>query len=311
MAWLIGVDEAGYGPNLGPLVVGASAWRVESPDQDLYQTFGPAVCHSPAEGGIALADSKQLYKPGGGLRLLELGLGAAIGPIAEWSSLIDRLDADPEDQRRQLPWHRGFDPTLPLDADAAEVQHASDRLSHACTAAGVSPPVVTARLVFPAEFNALIEQHGNKGAALSHVTIGLLRTVINRCNSGPVRCILDKHGGRNRYAGLLQHHFPEHWIEPLEESRQQSRYRWEADNRPIEATFRVGGEASLPTALGSMTAKLLRELSMRAFNDFWCSRVEGLKPTAGYPVDAKRFKREIEARQAELGITDTVLWRLR
>ena len=50
------------------------------------------------------------------------------------------------------------------------------------------------------------------------------------------------------------------------------------------------GEEFLPTALASMTAKYLRELSMRAFNEFWCARVPGLRPTAGYPGDAPRFK---------------------
>ena len=64
-------------------------------------------------------------------------------------------------------------------------------------------------------------------------------------------------------------------------------------------------------ALASMTAKYLRELSMRAFNDFWCSRVPGLRPTAGYPADARRFKTEVAEVQRELGIDDHVLWRKR
>jgi hypothetical protein len=71
------------------------------------------------------------------------------------------------------------------------------------------------------------------------------------------------------------------------------------------------GERYLPTALASMTAKYLRELSMRAFNEFWCARVPGLRPTAGYPTDAPRFKREIDALQRELAIDDHVLWRNR
>ena len=29
MTLVIGTDEAGYGPNLGPLVVAATAWRVD------------------------------------------------------------------------------------------------------------------------------------------------------------------------------------------------------------------------------------------------------------------------------------------
>ena len=60
-----------------------------------------------------------------------------------------------------------------------------------------------------------------------------------------------------------------------------------------------------------MTAKYLRELSMRAFNEFWCARVPDLRPTAGYPYDARRFRKEIAAEQRELGIDDHVIWRNR
>ena len=37
----------------------------------------------------------------------------------------------------------------------------------------------------------------------------------------------------------------------------------------------------------------------------------GLKPTAGYFGDSRRFKKEIDAVQKELGIEDRVLWRCR
>jgi hypothetical protein len=79
----------------------------------------------------------------------------------------------------------------------------------------------------------------------------------------------------------------------------------------VEAVFRVGCEALLPTALASMTAKYHRELSMRAFNAYWGERVQGLRPTAGYFGDSRRFKREIGTMQKELGIDDRMLWRCR
>ena len=60
-----------------------------------------------------------------------------------------------------------------------------------------------------------------------------------------------------------------------------------------------------------MTAKYLRELAMRAFNEFWCARVPGLRPTAGYPVDARRFKLRSRECNAALGIDDHILWRNR
>jgi hypothetical protein len=60
-----------------------------------------------------------------------------------------------------------------------------------------------------------------------------------------------------------------------------------------------------------MTSKYLRELSMAAFNAFWQRHVRDLKPTAGYPVDARRFRQQIATVQAELGIEDQQLWRAR
>ena len=60
-----------------------------------------------------------------------------------------------------------------------------------------------------------------------------------------------------------------------------------------------------------MTAKYLRELSMRAFNEFWRAHVADLRPTAGYPNDARRFRKDIAAKQRELKIDDRVIWRNR
>jgi hypothetical protein len=39
--------------------------------------------------------------------------------------------------------------------------------------------------------------------------------------------------------------------------------------------------------------------------------VPGLRPTAGYPQDARRFKAQIAAKQQALGIADRCLWRVR
>ena len=84
MTLLIGTDEAGYGPNLGPLVVAASAWRL--PDAD---KAADRLARMAAEIGAAAgsrqplwADSKQLYKPGSGLGAIERGVLAALAATA-------------------------------------------------------------------------------------------------------------------------------------------------------------------------------------------------------------------------------------
>ncbi len=50
---------------------------------------------------------------------------------------------------------------------------------------------------------------------------------------------------------------------------------------------------------------------MRAFNDFWTAQIEGFKPTAGYPQDAKRVWAEISEKVGELGLVKHRIWRNR
>jgi hypothetical protein len=126
-----------------------------------------------------------------------------------------------------------------------------------------------------------------------------------------VFALCDKHGGRNFYGALLQHHFSEHWIEPVVESHVESYYAWGPAESRVRVVFRMQGERFLPTALASMAAKYLRELAMRPFNEFWCARVPGLLPTAGYPRDSHRFRDAISVKQRELMIDDHVIWRKR
>ena len=81
----------------------------------------------------------------------------------------------------------------------------------------------------------------------------------------------------------------------------------QAANLDIE--FNVGGESQVPVAVASMTAKYIRELAMHAFNAFWSSRSPGLNPTAGYPVDALRWRCDARDAIAEAGVRDKDLWR--
>jgi ribonuclease HII len=332
---MIGIDEAGYGPNLGPLVVAATVWRVAAEVAggrmrgagnqrsarettalappcsaiDLYRRLQAIVSASPDEDRLAIADSKTLYKPGCGLRLLERGVLTALKAVrgdaaARWRDLLATCDTE-------LPWHADFDCGLPLDATVDEIEDLAERFTSTCGFANIDLVNVKMRLVFPREFNDLSDHYGTKGAALSHITIGLLRATLDSLSPAPCHITCDKHGGRNRYAALLQHHFPDDWIETLHESRSVSRYAWESPEERVTVEFRARGEAELPTALASMTAKYYRELAMRAFNDYWARQVPGLRPTAGYPADAKRFKAAIAERQRALGIDDRDLWRNR
>jgi len=314
MTLLIGIDEAGYGPNFGPLCIGATAWQLapsattNAPPPNLYRLLANIISPAPDKNRIAIADSKLLYKPKQGLAHLERGVLttlAAIGKPAEaWRTLISPP---------ALPWYADYDCSLPIDATSEKVAELTGRFLATCETASVRLVNMRARLVFPQEFNELTEHYGTKGAALSHVSIKLLKTILTSSRNSQLAThnsiTCDKHGGRNRYAALLQHHFPDEQIEVLEEGRAKSRYRWGTPESRTEICFRTQGEAEMPVALASMIAKYHRELAMRAFNAFWVSKIPGLKPTAGYPQDAKRFKKEIDAVQSRLRIDDRILWR--
>jgi len=314
----IGTDEAGYGPNLGPLVIAATVWEVPDDTQpadayDLLQAVVDRAAHR--DGRLAIADSKSLYKPGSGLANLEatvlaclLAAGHSVTSWRElWRVLVPRVD----DDLNKTPWYAQFDHVAPVAVAASDVERAGERLTAGLQACGVRLLAIEAAAVFPARFNQLVAECDTKGGVLSRETVELVRRRIEPLDAAAVLVQCDKHGGRNRYGPLLQTVFPDYLVEVRCEGRAESAYRWGPADRRVEIRFTARGESFLPAALASMTAKYLRELAMMAFNRFWANHLPGLRPTAGYPLDARRFLTQISGKQQELGISDGVLWRCR
>ena len=79
MPWIVGVDEAGYGPNLGPFVMTAVACRVPRPllTADLWQVLGTVVRRHADDDDerILIDDSKLVYSTAAGLGALERARG--------------------------------------------------------------------------------------------------------------------------------------------------------------------------------------------------------------------------------------------
>ncbi len=322
MPYVVGTDEAGYGPNLGPLVISATLWEVDDGirSDDLYRVLESCVSRTAenrrnASPRLAIADSKTLYQGGGGLRGLELGVLAALAALdcrpATWREVWDALARASAAHRQPLPWYADYDAPLPLDAECGRVDSAARRLAQGMAHARVRLAAIRSRAIFPSEFNDLVARHGSKGAVLSHATLGLAAELIEPIERGPIAVVCDKHGGRNRYYALLTDHFPDGWIDVGAEGREQSVYRFGPGERRVEIRFQTKAESHLSVALASMASKYLRELAMGAFNEFWRRRVAGLRPTAGYPQDARRFKADIAGALASLGIDDRQLWRAR
>jgi ribonuclease HII len=319
MTFLIGTDEAGYGPHFGPLVVSATVWEIDDGIDccALYKHLRRIVTANikrATKTKVVWADSKAVYKNGFGMDHLERGVLAALGLVdrrpSQWCELWDWLDPQIAPRIEELPWHMGYSADVPFWTDGEELSHLVDLLKEKLGALGVRLIGLQCRAVFPDEFNELVEG-SNKADALSRITLALVAKAIETLPAGCVQVFCDRHGGRDYYHPLLQTQFADDWIEIRLESGETSEYRFGPEERRVEIGFYVGGERFLPVALASMTAKYLRETAMRPFNEFWCARVPGLKPTAGYPVDSWRFKKQIAATQRELAIDDQILWRCR
>ncbi len=349
--YIVGTDEAGYGPNLGPLVVTATAWYVPPGDLakdaqcDLYARLAPHVTPQPASNGhpqaVWIADSKAVYSPTSGLEQLERGALAllrTVGIAAESGGELWKHCAGGPISKADRRWREEHDAVLPTCASAQSIALAERELAAGMKQTDVRLVAIRPRVVFPAEYNELVWASGNKAAVLSRLSLNLVCQVLDELSGRrtsepvgknsrelaapesavgpsasvePVLILCDKHGGRNRYAALIQERFDEGLLETMCEGRHLSTYRWGPAERRREMRFEVGAERHLPVAAASMVSKYLRELAMLGFNQFWKSHVRDLKPTAGYPVDARRFKIQIAAAQRRLAIPDHELWRER
>lgn len=313
MGRIIGIDEAGYGPNLGPLVVSATVWEVPGAphEPDLWRALAGVLAPSPQSDRLHVGDSKAVFTPARGIAALERAVLAAADVagcrIETFRALCATLAPRSDASATEEPWLAGADLALPAESHEPSPACWAQRWRCCGEACGVHLRAVRSDIVPPSRFNQLTRTCGNKAAALSHISLKLLRSVWDPDDEEPAAIIADKHGGRNRYDEFLCDIVGDRLVFRREESRNRSRYR--VGNADI--CFQMRGEAHLPVALASMVSKYVRELWMRLFNRFWQEHVPGLRATQGYPLDARRFKADIADAQARLGIADDVLWRER
>lgn len=152
---ICGIDEAGYGPLLGPLCVGLSVFRVDGwssgdPSPDLWERLGGAVCRTPTEararggGLIPINDSKKLklansVKTKHPLVHLERGVLTALGCMGERPTtdgqLLLSLGAHLEDH----PWYGGEERPIPLGSTRDQIAIATNLLNRALGAPMLRP----------------------------------------------------------------------------------------------------------------------------------------------------------------------------
>ena len=335
MRLVLGVDEAGYGPNLGPLVVAVSAWAVDSRLEvlDGLEPFAPefqAASWTPRSAFVPFGDSKKIYQSGKGLAGLNFALrffeSIFEGKPSEkrpWFEL-GRLAQEDLSRVESHPWYRCKNPAKGLGRASQfdENSEASCRFAREkLLKLGVRLIGFRLRVLDEAYFNECVDRLGNKSDVLGHISLELAWKVLGECmdfhSFKGIEIYCDRQGGRKKYAGLISQTYERSHRESqvpfcsvVGESPKTSLYSMRHAGIATSIRFQVHGDSLFPPAAASMVAKWARESLMERFNGYWREVVgPGLKPTAGYAVDAARFARDIEPWITKLAIEKNQWWR--
>lgn len=327
-----GFDEAGLGPTLGPLVVAgfvtaAGAGDDWGPCDDLRgplaKIVGEPGCN---DGRIEVGDSKKIHLGARKLARIERTALATIAWVHDAlpqtvGELLERVaPASFEvDGDRRAPWWSQLDERLPITCEREEIEQLATSLRACAKKAKVRPLWYRADVISAARINrelALEERReGTKNTWATHTVLRLAKLAVDQLDAPRLAIWCDKAGGRAAYSEPLRRAFPELAtasaidmplfgspaivLERLGEAAERSHYRLSSSARRIELGFVMGGDRCDPRiSWASILAKYLRELIMRGLNRHFAERIPELRPTAGYPEDARRFIADVEA---ELG----------
>lgn len=318
---LAGIDEAGYGPVLGPLVVGACAFEVpdglESPD--LWKRLKKVVSKNRSRSGrtLHINDSKLVYAPSQGLKELEQSVLAVAACLHEWPDDLDHFircvanHASPE-----LAEHRWYIPNadekFPIEHDAVSIRIRANGLKHEMERTGTRCVALSARVVSERPLNRLFNATRNKSNTLFSIASIHIDELVRKFGKQKLTIFCDRQGGRAHYGPMLRQMFDDWSLEVTEETEGRSVYRLIQGEHSVTILFAEKAESqSMSVAVASMLCKYLREALMGRFNAFWQGHQPGVAPTAGYYNDGHRFLKDIAATRVALGVNDSDLIRSR
>ena len=156
---LAGIDEAGYGPLLGPLIVGCCAFEISDADAEgdlpcVWKRLRKLVSRNRTKGGkkLHINDSKIVYSTDAGLKELEAPRSALLATTQDEcdgiEDLIRHVAADALDDVRRYPWYQPFvGEKFPLEQDFLPVRLFANALKTEMEKCGARRCHLAARVV--------------------------------------------------------------------------------------------------------------------------------------------------------------------
>ncbi len=246
-----------------------------------------------------------------------------VGELLQWVSapqpaLVAEREAErPEDRR--APWWRTLDETLPVVCARDELLELGADLGALGRRVGVEPLWYRADVLSAARVNrelrveaARVDTKSSKNTWATHAVLRHAACCVQALDAPEMALWCDKAGGRKAYLEPLDRAFAHLGLDGegdssvglVDETRPRSRYLLATGGRRVDLGFVMGGDRLDPRiSWASILAKYLRELIMRSFNRYFRAALaeagETLRPTAGYPEDARRFITSVEAALGE------------